>query len=199
MIVNDNMRFCLRCYHYWKSNVPNPKYCPKCKSPYWNKPRKRSPKEMIKIISQNVINTHNNIIKFSGGEQGVRDKGGIEISTYKLLNYQIKYARDPVGLGAFILNEFAKKHHFMDGNKRTAYVVAKTFMLVNKCHLVTNYSDSVDFILEVAEYNSKRDINEIKKWLNDRCKMIQEKDVSTYLKNVLVNLVTEVEENEQRH
>jgi len=31
---------CLRCNHEWFPNKPAPpKHCPKCKSPYWNKPR----------------------------------------------------------------------------------------------------------------------------------------------------------------
>jgi len=34
---------CLRCTHQWvprKSTKGDPKVCPKCKSPYWNKVRK---------------------------------------------------------------------------------------------------------------------------------------------------------------
>jgi predicted Zn-ribbon and HTH transcriptional regulator len=31
---------CLRCGHEWVPNRPvEPKVCPKCKSPYWNKPK----------------------------------------------------------------------------------------------------------------------------------------------------------------
>lgn len=30
---------CLRCSHEWMSKVKEPKRCPKCKSPYWNKPK----------------------------------------------------------------------------------------------------------------------------------------------------------------
>ena len=31
---------CNRCGHSWYSRTPNePKVCPKCKSPYWNKKR----------------------------------------------------------------------------------------------------------------------------------------------------------------
>ena len=32
---------CYRCSHEWKPNDMNklPRVCPKCKSPYWNKPR----------------------------------------------------------------------------------------------------------------------------------------------------------------
>ena len=33
---------CNRCKHEWATrNKKDPKYCPKCKSPYWNKPRIR--------------------------------------------------------------------------------------------------------------------------------------------------------------
>ena len=33
---------CLRCQHQWyKRNPTIPKWCPKCKSPYWDKERKR--------------------------------------------------------------------------------------------------------------------------------------------------------------
>lgn len=31
---------CYRCNKDWASRVPSPKQCPKCRSPYWNKPRK---------------------------------------------------------------------------------------------------------------------------------------------------------------
>ena len=34
---------CERCSHVWvprRRTVSEPKICPKCKSPYWNKPRK---------------------------------------------------------------------------------------------------------------------------------------------------------------
>jgi len=34
---------CERCGHKWKPRNMNeePRVCPKCKSPYWNKPRKK--------------------------------------------------------------------------------------------------------------------------------------------------------------
>jgi len=31
---------CIRCGHSWATRM-NPKCCPKCKSPYWNKQRVR--------------------------------------------------------------------------------------------------------------------------------------------------------------
>lgn len=32
---------CLRCPHKWQPRTPKkPRVCPKCKSPYWDKPRR---------------------------------------------------------------------------------------------------------------------------------------------------------------
>ena len=36
---------CERCKHIWESRIKTiPKYCPACKSPYWNKPKKEKKK-----------------------------------------------------------------------------------------------------------------------------------------------------------
>jgi predicted Zn-ribbon and HTH transcriptional regulator len=32
---------CQRCEHTWQNRTQNPKRCPQCKSPYWNKPRRK--------------------------------------------------------------------------------------------------------------------------------------------------------------
>lgn len=33
------MKECLRCNGTWEERVPNPRYCPLCKSPYWDRER----------------------------------------------------------------------------------------------------------------------------------------------------------------
>ncbi len=186
---SNDIAFCFRCYHDWKRRKAElPKNCPKCNSPYWNRPRKKISKGFVLKMEETIINIHNAIIKLSGGENGIRDEGGIYSSTYRLLNYQSKNKKNSINLGAFLINEFAKKHHFVDGNKRTAYVLAKIFMLVNKCHLKIEYSEAVKFILEIAKYNSKITLDEIKGWLEEYCIFIEEKEVETYLNNVFVKL-----------
>ena len=38
--ITINQLNCLRCDHKWFPRTPvAPAHCPKCKSPYWNKPR----------------------------------------------------------------------------------------------------------------------------------------------------------------
>jgi predicted Zn-ribbon and HTH transcriptional regulator len=38
---------CLRCGHQWMPAVPQPKSCPRCKSYYWNEPRKQASSQEV--------------------------------------------------------------------------------------------------------------------------------------------------------
>jgi DNA-directed RNA polymerase subunit RPC12/RpoP len=41
--IEKRIRKCTRCKHEWakRANGPEPKKCPNCNSPYWNKKRTR--------------------------------------------------------------------------------------------------------------------------------------------------------------
>lgn len=189
MVKNNDILFCFRCYHSWKRRKKtNPKTCPKCNSPYWNKPRRKLSKGIVIQMSEMIIKIHDTIIQLSGGNYGIRDDGGIYNSTYKLLNHQYKNQLEPTKIGAFALNEFAKRHHFTDGNKRTAYAIAKIFMLINKCHLFIQYSEAVSFILDIAKYGSTVSYQNIREWLEENSKLIKEKDAEVYLNKTFVNV-----------
>jgi len=48
MKIKINNLNCQRCGHTWVPKIENVKVCPKCKSPYWDKPR-RTKNEHISI------------------------------------------------------------------------------------------------------------------------------------------------------
>lgn len=198
-MIKNNILTCSRCLHSWNQKSRKlPKYCPRCKSPYWNKPRRRISKESVEELKRLIISTHNEIIDMSGGEHGIRDDGGIYFSTYGLLKHMEIHFGEPINIGAYIYNEFAKKHHFIDGNKRTAHTISKIIMLLMRCHLKIEYKNALPFIIEVAKYDSKISLNDIKEWLNQNCKIIEEKDIVKYLKEVLLELILKEKENEQK-
>jgi len=189
-MILDNILTCSRCVYSWvPKGKKNPKYCPNCKSPYWNKPRKRINKESIQENKDLIMSTHEAIISISGGEHGVRDDAGVYFSVYNMLNYIENHFGNPISIGAYIYNEFAKKHHFNDGNKRTAHVIAKIIMLIMRCHLKIEYKDALSFIIEIAKYDSKLSLNDIRKWLNKNCVIVEREDIEKYLNKVLVELV----------
>jgi len=43
--VNIQQMNCLRCGHIWTPRQAEVRICPKCKSPYWDRPRKESGKK----------------------------------------------------------------------------------------------------------------------------------------------------------
>ncbi|MFZ3077672.1 MAG: type II toxin-antitoxin system death-on-curing family toxin [Candidatus Aenigmatarchaeota archaeon] len=147
-------------------------------------------------MEETIINIHNTIIKLSGGATGIRDEGGIYNSTYKLLVHQTSSQKYPESIGAFALNEFAKRHYFVDGNKRTAYAIAKIFMLINNCHLKIQYKEATDFILEVAKYESKITFEEIREWIKKNCIQINPKELENYLNKTALDLMLGGDENE---
>lgn len=196
MIQPPKKSFCFRCYHIWnRRKEEKPQNCPKCNSPYWHKPRKKTSKQFVLNLQETIIGIHNAIIKLSGGEKGIRDDGGLYNSTYRLINHQARYQNNPLSIGTFILHEFARRHHFNDGNKRTAYVLAKIFMLINRCHLNPEYSDATDFMLNVAKYESKVTFEDIQKWIKENSFSIEEKDIGSYLNKVVVTHILREREN----
>jgi predicted Zn-ribbon and HTH transcriptional regulator len=58
---------CERCSHEWvKRGGDDPKVCPKCKSPYWNKPR--SKKGFILTSSDPILSAEGEYVQKSIGE-----------------------------------------------------------------------------------------------------------------------------------
>ena len=181
---------CQRCNHTWKlRKIEKPKTCPNCKSPYWEVPAKRVSKDFLIVNNDLIKELHDLIILKSGGQLGVRDEGGIYHSIFKIWNYSLKKFDYPVKIGAFIFDELAKRHHFFDGNKRTAYGFAKSIMITMGCHFVIKYPDAEKFIIEIAKYKSQKTFEEIEEWIRGNMVMISEKiEINTYLKNLIYDI-----------
>lgn len=46
---------CKRCANDWNSYIPEPKYCPACKSPLWNKDRVRGVPKAEQQVAADVV------------------------------------------------------------------------------------------------------------------------------------------------
>jgi len=68
-------------------------------------------------------------------------------------------------------------------------------MLINKCHLKLQDREATDFMLKVAEYNSKITLGEIKEWINKNCIRIDEKILENYLNKTALHLMLGDDEN----
>lgn len=181
---------CEKCNHSWKSRKERkPKICPNCKSAYWEIPSKRMSKDFIIKNNELLVNLHDLIIKESGGEYGVRDEGGIYNSMFKIWNYSKIHYKEPTKVGALVFEELAKRHHFVDGNKRTAYCFTKSILITSGYHLKIKYTSAVDFILQIANHNNPKTLKEIEEWLKKYVTIIpKDAQIDIYLKDLLYEI-----------
>ncbi len=75
---------------------------------------------------------HDRQLAEHGGATGARDTGAIESAMARPQNLAAYGAPDAADLAAAYAYGMAKNHGFVDGNKRTAWVVARLFLRLNK-------------------------------------------------------------------
>jgi death on curing protein len=85
-----------------------------------------------------------------GGGEGVRDVGLLESAMGRPQNLALYSEPDAAALAAAYGFGIARNHPFVDGNKRTAAVVAETFLALNGFSLTATDAELVVAILALA-------------------------------------------------
>ncbi len=80
------------------------------------------------IELETVLVIHDRQIQEHGGASGIRDLGLIESAVNKPKNLMAYSSPDIPELAASYAFGLTKNHGFLDGNKRTAYVVSRLFL-----------------------------------------------------------------------
>ena len=84
---------------------------------------------------------------------GVRDPGLLSSALARpkhLFAYEAN-TTDLAALAAAYAFGIARNHPFIDGNKRTALVVCRTFLLINECDIVATKEDKYTTFMQLAE------------------------------------------------
>ncbi|MCL6600840.1 MAG: type II toxin-antitoxin system death-on-curing family toxin [Alicyclobacillus macrosporangiidus] len=123
---------------------------------------------MIQYLSADDIRQiHAEAIERYGGVPGEHEPGAIEFMAQKP-KMEIYGSELYPGLflkAAVYLEGFATRQFFVDGNKRTAFLCAWTFLYVNGFHLVVDQDDGYAFCMRVA--NGQAGLEEIAEWLHE--------------------------------
>jgi death-on-curing protein len=98
-----------------------------------------------------VFAVHDRQIAEHGGLPGIRDLGAIESALARPRNLMAYGAPDVAGLAAAYAFGLARNRGFADGNKRTAWVVARLFLLDNGATLRIDRADAVITMMRLAE------------------------------------------------
>lgn len=78
-----------------------------------------------------VLAIHEQQIAEHGGLLGIRDRGALESALQRPQNLLLYGKPDFFDLAAAYGFGLARNHGFIDGNKRTAYIVTRLFLVLN--------------------------------------------------------------------
>lgn len=93
---------------------------------------------------------HDEQLAEHGGLPGIKDENSLESALARPIN-KAAYGEDDIhALAAAYLYGFVKNHPFSDGNKRTGYLAAFTFLYVNGLLIEAEQAAVIEFVLEVA-------------------------------------------------
>ena len=122
------------------------------------------------ITLREVESIHEILIDKFGGTKGIRDRGALESAInrpYQTFDQKELYP-DPIDKASAIFESLISNHPFIDGNKRTAYVLMRLTLLENNLDFQADQSERYDFVLKAAKGKMKFD--QIKKWLTNHLK-----------------------------
>lgn len=110
---------------------------------------------IIFLTKEEVISAHYFIMKrMNDAEQaGVKDHGLLESALHR--PQQSVFGEDAYpsifDKAAALLESLVRNHCFHNGNKRTAYLVTKSFLMLNGYHLRMEREYAVEFVVDVAK------------------------------------------------
>lgn len=115
-----------------------------------------------------VYAVHDIQLKRHGGLDGVRDLNAVEsaMNMAPVLHAYKDPAPDAADLAAAYIYGLATSHGFIDGNKRTAWVIGRLFLADNGIKLQFTDIEAINFMTEVA--SGIKTLKETAGWLRQR-------------------------------
>lgn len=118
-----------------------------------------------------LLDLHHEIIRQTGGAEGIRDLGLLESALERPPNrWHYEGLTDLVELAATYALAVSSNHPFVDGNKRAAFIALGQFLMDNGLELDATNQDATAVMLAVAD--GKIDIPQLAQWLRPRIVLV---------------------------
>jgi len=104
---------------------------------------------------------HDDQIKRYGGGTGVRDFGLLEAALFRP---RTGYYADLIEEASALWESLSQNHPFIDGNKRTAFAVTYTFLVINRAVLTASARETEAFVITLYE-TGRFDFEHLNGWL----------------------------------
>ena len=121
--------------------------------------------DVVWVREDVVLAVHLRQLAEHGGGEGIRDEGLLKSALARPQNL-LAYGDPPpdlAGLAAAYAYGIARNHPFIDGNKRTALIVARLFLLLNGRNLLATQEEKYSTFLALAA--GKLEEEELANWL----------------------------------
>jgi death on curing protein len=108
--------------------------------------------DLVWIDERDALALHGRLLSLYGGAPGMRDAGLLE-SALARPRHLHAYADNPdiIELAAAYTVGIIRNHPFVDGNKRTGFVVGVLFLEMNGYRLTATEEDATQAVLSLAE------------------------------------------------
>ena len=104
----------------------------------------------IWLSLRDALAIHDEQLAEHGGAAGIRDTGLLESSLARPLNRAGYGNPDIIELASVYAFSIVRSHPFIDGNKRTGYVLLETFLELNGASFTATDAEAVIAILQLA-------------------------------------------------
>ena len=117
-------------------------------------PRSRKVKEPVWIDERDALALHDRLLALHGGAVGLRDDGLLK-SALARPQQHFAHAKSPdiVDMAAAYTWGIVGNHPFVDGNKRTGFVVGVLFLELSGYRFNASEEDAAQMVLELASGN----------------------------------------------
>lgn len=122
--------------------------------------------EPVWIETELALAIHDRQLAEHGGPMGLRDAAGLESALARARNQWSYGETDLCQLAAAYAYGLARNHPFTDGNKRTAWVLARLFLALNDVRIVFAPEDAIRAMLALAD--GTLDETELADWFRER-------------------------------
>ena len=108
-------------------------------------------KEPLWIEERDALAIHDRLLALHGGATGVRDRGLLEsaLALRRQHNAYVK-ASDVVEMAALYTAGIVRNHPFVDGNKRTGFVIGVLFLELHGFDFTASEADATQAVMALA-------------------------------------------------
>src|SRR5687768_3160587 len=124
--------------------------------------------KIVWLLEETLTAIHQRQIAEHGGSEGLRDEG-LLLSALARPQNLLAYgepAPDLASLAAAYAYGIARNHPFVDGNKRTALVAARTFLILNGVDLEATQDDKFLKFVNLAKGSISEE--QLADWIRER-------------------------------